>query len=200
MICGHFEMDRSIGHPLVSALPHQVLLTAQGEDWIRMLSMMAADEVQSSEPGSAMVVDRIAEALMVRIIRSVLTGGKGGAFFSALTDPPLYRALLAIHGDYATRWTLGALAKRAGMSRSEFARRFRDATGMGAIEYLRRWRMIQANRLLEEMRMTVRRTAQAVGYRSEFAFARAFKRAYGFGPGQARAPRPSPLRPEHRAR
>lgn len=108
-------------------------------------------------------------------------------FVAAAKDPQIGLALVEIHEQPGREWTLVELARSAGLSRTVFSSRFRELVGDTPMRYLSRWRMLAARELLEEGRISTAEVADQVGYRSEFAFAKAFKRAFGKGPGQYRS-------------
>ena len=189
LICSHFELDPAVSHPLRDSLPARIHLRAShvaDPDWITTATRLAAAEAAGGEPGSVLVVDRLAEALFVRIIRSLADGSTPPGFLSAIRDPVVAAVLRRIHRAPGGPWTLGSLAGAAHVSRAVLARRFKAATGMGAIQYLRLWRMIQGRESLARGD-TVPAVARTLGYRSEWAFAKAFKRTFGVGPGEVRA-------------
>ena len=103
-----------------------------------------------------------------------------------MVDRRLGRAVARIHQDYDKPLTLEDLAREAGMSRSSFAERFKQATGLAAIEYLSQWRMLSAGDLLVQDGISVAEVATRSGYSSDLAFARAFRRAYGVTPAEWR--------------
>ena len=108
-------------------------------------------------------------------------------FVAAVRDPCLGRALSALHGDYARDWSVDDLARVAGLGRSSLADRFKQLVGESPMRYLARWRMLEARELLRDPTPSIAQVARQVGYQSEFAFSRAFKRFYGDSPGAARA-------------
>lgn len=189
MICGHFELDGHVPHPIRESLPEFIHLRATctpDPDWIQAATRLAAAEARADRAGSGIIVDRLAEALMVRVIRALSATGQPKGFLAALSDPVTCAVLRLVHDDPARAWTVESLAAAAHVSRSMLARRFRSATGSSPIQYLRLWRMINAREILAEGG-TVRAAAHGVGYGSEWSFAKAFKRTYGVGPGQVRA-------------
>jgi len=191
LICGHFELDRAGAHPLFAGLPALLRLEAAAgarAAWVATATRLAAAESRASEPGSTAVVDRLAELLLIQLLRAALDAGSlPDSFLAALADPELQPSLEAIHANPAHPWTLESLSRAACMSRSKFAERFRRATGLAPIQYLTLWRMQRARRRLQTFpEESVVSIAESVGYRSEFAFAKAFKRTFGQGPGAAR--------------
>ena len=154
------------------------------------LALIAA-ETRHVRPGGDAVITRLADVLIIQAIRwwietdpSAQTGWLG-----ALRDEQIGRALSLIHGDPARAWTVAALADELAMSRSAFAARFTDLVGEPVMQYLTRWRMRVALNALRDEGATVAELADRLGYRSEAAFARAFKRVIGVAPGSIkRAP------------
>lgn len=190
LVCGHFSYDRQALHPFFAALPELVHVPgteAPHASWVATASQMAAAESASGERGAAVVVDRLAEALLLQTLRQFLaTSPSPRGFLAAADDPAIGRALANIHAHPGQRWTVRDLAREAGVSRSGFAQRFRELVGESPMRYLARWRMLAARRLLASGTLSTAEVAERVGYESEFAFAKAFKRFFGEGPGSAR--------------
>jgi AraC-like DNA-binding protein len=113
-------------------------------------------------------------------------GGSDG-WLGALQDPRIGRAIALIHRDPSRPWTVASLAAEAAMSRSAFAGRFTDLVGEPVMHYATRWRMQTASRWLKEEDVTIAEAASRLGYESEAAFSRAFKRFVGVSPGAARS-------------
>ena len=135
-----------------------------------------------------MAVDRLVDLLFIYALRAWLDlPGRETArtWFSALNDPLIGPAVRSIHDAPAEDWTVGRLARRAGVSRAVFARRFADVVGEPPLSYVTRWRMTVAAGLLGQGQR-IAAVAQRVGYDNEFAFAKAFKRVRGVAPGQFR--------------
>jgi AraC-like DNA-binding protein len=146
------------------------------------------NEVETVDFGNQIVVRHLLSTLFVYVLRewadaaSPLTGN----WFSALRSPHIARALACIHEAPAKDWTLDALAEAVGLSRSAFAAQFRTSVGEPPHSYLTRWRMGIAAQLLEHTGLRLAEIAARVGYRSEFAFSRAFARARGLSPARFR--------------
>lgn len=188
LLCGAYLVHRSGSHPLLRAMPEMIHLRAHGA--ARSSSMGAtvallAEEVQRQDPGAAIVIGALVDALLVHIVREGFAQ-VGDGWVHALSDPPIADALSAIHADPSAPWTVQQLAAAAGLSRSTFARRFRQHVGEAPLGYLTRWRMIAAARLLRDTDEPLRAVARRVGYVSEFAFSRAFRREYAVAPGRYR--------------
>ena len=190
IICGHFELDRAGEHPLLSALPPVVILrSGEGTDpeWVATATRLAVLESGSGRPGSAAVVDRLAEALMIQLIRAhAERHDLGTGFLAALADRMLAPALAALHDEPAAPWSVESLARKIGASRSSFAARFKTVLGTSPMQYLMQWRMHGARDLLRSQDLSIAQVALRVGYQSEFAFAKAYKRTFGEPPGATR--------------
>jgi AraC-like DNA-binding protein len=141
-------------------------------------------ELRGPQPGGFLIVQHLAHMVLIQALRHHLTenmsGGVGWLF--ALADKQVGAAIGAMHGDPAHRWTLQALADRAGMSRSIFALKFKALVGAPPMAYLTRWRMLLAADKLVHSSDPVSRIALALGYDSESAFSTAFKRVMGCAP------------------
>ena len=189
--CGWLAFERGRGHPLLDALPH-VFLTPLAKrpcgGWLRQSVLYALDEAARHRPGAELVGARVAEALFVEALRAHLDEHPDHppGWMRGAQDPHVGRCLSLLHGRPAQAWDLVTLAQEVGVSRSALAARFQQRVGMGPMHYLARWRLVLAARLLGEPRSTVARVCEAVGYASESAFHRAFKREYGVPPGQWR--------------
>ncbi len=183
---------------LLKILPGTVHVEAsnpRGEDWMQSTLRLIAAEARELRPGGEAVMTRLADILVIQAIRSWLDGDPAAqkGWFGALRDPHIGRAIAAVHRDPAQVWTVEALAREAAMSRSAFAARFADLVGEPPVRYVARWRMQVAHAALRDDGATVAELADRLGYRSEAAFARAFKRLIGVSPGAVkRAPSPIP--------
>lgn len=185
LICGHFDLDRERYNPVVRALPELILLHTGtiAAAPIRALFEWIVAEAGSGLGGAAAVVERLSETLFLLVLRQhFLDDAASIGLAAALRDPGLHRALVAMHGRYQQDWDVATLAREAGMSRSLFAERFRALLAQAPLEYLTAWRMQLAGRWLAEG-LSVPEVAERVGYRSEAAFAKAYKRVTGTGPG-----------------
>jgi len=190
LVCGHFEYDRRALHPFFRSLPSIVHIAIGDEEqssWLAAAARLAAAESSASQRGASAVVDRLAEALLLQTLRLYLDhASEPRGFFAAARDPRIGRALASIHETPGRDWTLAELARVAGLSRSAFSERFRVLVGDTPMRYLSSWRMLSARSLLEDRGLSTAEVASHVGYQSEFAFAKAFKRTFGIGPGESR--------------
>ncbi len=190
LICGHFELDTRGGHPLMSALPSQIVLRSGSEQEPRYLIAaceLAVAEGERSGLGSSAIVDRLAEVALIEIIRAhALSLPEPAGFLAALADDSIATALAMMHREPDRAWTVEDLASEVAMSRSAFSDLFTSLVGIPPMRYLTLWRMHRARELLETTPSPIADVANCVGYQSEWAFAKAYKRIFGEGPGKAR--------------
>ncbi|MHA7834022.1 MAG: cupin domain-containing protein [Algiphilus sp.] len=189
MLCGHFDFDSGRHNPVLEALPDIILIRAEeAGDRLRHLAHLMLIEVETHDPGHAPVLDRLADTLFVMVVRHHIffSDAEHRGLIAALADPRLRKALDAMHQRPGENWTLERLASEAAMSRSVFAQRFNEVVGATPIDYLTRWRMVQAERMLRDPRASVASVMEDVGYQTEAAFRKAFKRVHGYGPGRLR--------------
>ncbi|TWP47378.1 AraC family transcriptional regulator [Lentzea tibetensis] len=188
LVCGAVRFDDPAARHLVGLLPKVVYVEASDASPMRgTLDLMAA-EARQVRPGGEAVITRLSDVLVIQAIRSWLEHDPAArrGWLGALQDEQIGRALALIHRDPARPWTVAALARELAMSRSAFAARFTELVGEPAMKYVTRWRMqVALNRLQEGI--TVSELAHRLGYQSEAAFSRAFKRIVGISPGSARA-------------
>ena len=185
LVGNRFEVDGRKAQALLGALAPVVhLQAAEDQATLRWSIERMMAEVREDRPGMSLVAHHLAHLMLLQALRLHLsqeTGGQVGWFY-ALADPQVSVAMAALHADPARRWTLGELASRAAMSRSVFARRFRERVGETPIAYLTRWRMMLAAERLAEGRLALAEAARSLGYGSENAFNTAFKRVMGCPP------------------
>jgi AraC-like DNA-binding protein len=190
MICGAVRFEHPAAQNLVELLPGIVRVDASlAGDAARMqstLGLIAAETIEP-RPGGEAVVTRLADILVIQAIRAWLETDPGGqaGWLGALRDERIGRALTLIHADPARNWTVASLAQDVAMSRSAFAARFTELVGVPVLRYLTEWRMRLAQDRLEADGVTVAAVAAELGYGSEAAFARAFKRVTGIAPRTA---------------
>jgi AraC-like DNA-binding protein len=191
LIGGFFELERT-PEPLVGILPRMIHL--RGDDpevsgWLEPTLRSIAHESAQAFPGRAVVLNRLADVLFVRVVRayllkmSVAGGTSSPSWLRGLADPRIARALAQIHGAPERAWTLIQLASHAAMSRTAFSQRFRSLVGQTPVSYLAAWRMQKAAYLLEMGSLSIAQIAERVGYTSELGFAKAFRRRMGMPPG-----------------
>ena len=191
MICGAVTFDHPAAHNLVRLLPRLMYVEAMGplqSEWMQSTLRLMAAEARVLRPGGETVITRLADILIIQAIRSWIETDPAAqmGWLGALRDPHIGRAIALIHRDPARDWTVAALADAVAMSRSAFAARFTDLVDEPAMRYVTRWRMQLAMSWLGEETATVGEVADRLGYASEAAFSRAFKRSTGVSPGAIR--------------
>lgn len=187
-LCGAYELDPELVHPLIHDLPELIHIPAQWgrHPHLRATVDLLAAELAEPGAGSAALVPALLDTMLVYLLRTWLTGEHPTLWAAALADPVTGAALQAIHREPERDWTVATLAAEGGLSRAPFARRFTGLLGQPPMTYLTWWRMTVAARLLQRTDTTVGAIAGRVGYGSEFAFAAAFKRRFGTPPGRYR--------------
>ncbi len=184
---GHFLLSGHQANVLLDLLPPVIHIRKESIDPAFHWSLdFLMRELRTSRPGSSLVEQHLASLILIQALRVYLSEGSNGisGWLFALSDEKISRALTAIHGDPAQRWTLQRLAGIAGMSRSLFAQRFKATVGTSAIEYVTQWRMFKATERLMDFHDPIAEIAPSLGYESESAFSAAFKRVLGCSPRQ----------------
>jgi AraC-like DNA-binding protein len=190
LCCGAFHFDYPNNFPLLHRLPKLIHIRGSHgrlEESFADIVRMIARESASRRHGADVMLNRLAELLFIQVIRlwidqqaEVSVGWAG-----ALRDRPISAALGLIHRSPERRWTVKELAEAAALSRSAFSARFTELVGEPPLTYLTRWRMLKATRLLKN-EVRVETIAEMLGYESEAAFRKAFKREMGIPPAQYR--------------
>ncbi len=190
-ICGFLGCDARPFNPVLASLPRLLRLRRPRSepDMLDRLIEMTMAEAQSAQPGGKGVSLRLSELMFIELLRRYIDapGPKPPGWLAALQDPPMARALGAIHGKPGEDWTVTALAGLAGLSRSTFAERFAERVGQSPLRYLMLWRMQVAAGLLSDGGLPVAEVGRRVGYGSEAGFSRSFKRLMGVSPAIWRA-------------
>ena len=191
LICGAVRFDEPAADRVVKLLPaliHVEAASAAHLDWMQSTLRLMADEAKQSRPGGETVVTRLADILVIQAIRSWIARDPAAqtGWLGALQDRQIGRALALIHRDPARAWTVASLAREVAMSRSAFAARFTTMVGEPAMQYVARWRMHVAVDALKREGAPLAELASRLGYQSEAAFSRAFKRFTGQSPTEVR--------------
>ena len=187
MICGFLGCASAEGNPVISTLPSLLKLNVEqggAAEWIRSTFQYAAEEVSAGRPGSETVLAKLSELLFVEAVRryaEALPDGQTG-WLAGLREPYVARALALLHRDITRRWTVDDLGREVGLSRSALADRFIRLIGAPPMHYLANWRMQVATQQLRSTSASLAQIAEIVGYDSEAAFSRAFKKAFGAAP------------------
>jgi AraC-like DNA-binding protein len=191
-VCGYLGCDTHPFNPILSALPKMIrLASSPGRDAIAELIAIALAENRQQRAGSETILAKLSELMFVQALRRYVDelSAESTGWLSGLRDPQIGAALGLIHGRPAEPWTLEKLARQVGLSRSAFAERFAHYVEEPPMRYLGRWRMQLARRSLEMPGTSVAQAAARVGYHSEAAFHRAFKKYVGVPPGEWRRSR-----------
>lgn len=190
MVCGAVRFHHPTARQLVALLPRTIVVdswTPPQVDWVRNTLRLMAEEASELRPGGEIVITRLGDILVIQAIRSWIARDPAAqtGWLSALRDPQVGRAIALVHRQPGRAWTLRSLAGEAAMSRSAFASRFNELVGEPAMRYVTRFKMQLAAESLKEEGARVGELASRLGYRSEAAFSRAFKRHIGVSPGAA---------------
>lgn len=190
LLCGAFEYDSSINHPLLKELPCFIHIRSSEQTetlWLRPILEALAQESRDQGPGSQAVVDRLTEILFVAFLREYISGHPSEhGYLAALNDQKIGKALNLIHGDKASQLSIETLANEIGLTRGAFTQRFSKLLGMSPKAYLSQWRLNQAKTMLQANKSSSFDIALASGYSSEAAFSKAFKAQFGITPGAIR--------------
>lgn len=191
VICGVVQFEHPAAHHLIRLLPKVIgvdVWTSPEMDWIQSTLRFMAAEARELRPGGETVITRLADILVIQAIRSWIVRDPAArtGWLGALRDQQIGRAIALVHRDPGHNWTVASLASAIGMSRSAFAARFTQLVGEPAMRYVARWKMHAALMWLREGDASLIELADRLGYESEAAFSRAFKRFVGIPPGAAR--------------
>lgn len=190
LLCGAFHVEHRRAFPLLHSLPNVIHIPGDGgclaPGFADVVGLIAR-ESDSRQPGTEAVLRRLTELLFICVIRAWIDqfAGANAGWIAALRDQPISRALGLIHQAPEGAWTVKDLADAVGLSRSAFSMRFTALVGEPPMRYLTRWRMLQATRLLRN-NVTMEKIAQQLGYESDVAFRKAFKREVGLPPARYR--------------
>ena len=191
MVCGFMSCDPELSKPLLAVLPRMLHIGSRDavvSTWIEISLRYLLDDSFSARPGSTTIVAKLAELLFVEAIRGYLdtlpVNERG--WVAGLRDPFVGRALALMHAAPTKPWTVRDLGRRVGISRSGLAQRFADVLGQPPMHYLTKWRLHLAAQLLRSTNRSIAAIIDEVGYESEPAFNRAFKRSFGVPPAAFR--------------
>lgn len=203
MAGGHFTLSGGHAEMLLKSLPPIVHIRRESDRAAMRWSLeRMREELRDAQPGGSLIAQQLAYMMLIQALRLHLadTTNASRGWLSALSDKHMSIAIACMHNDPAYPWTLQALAERVGMSRSVFAQRFRNIVGATPMEYLTRWRMLLAADRLKSSSDGLSAIAQSLGYDSESAFGKAFRRVMGCSPRQyARSTEPFVLQAKREA-
>lgn len=185
LICGFLEWDRDPFHPLLRALPRQMHMREMAHGGCLQLACKLADESRRGRAGAEGLLTHFMEFMLMVVLRRHVRDlpPEQAAWLAGSRDPSVGRALALIHANPDRPWTLAGLAREATSSRSSLCRRFTERVGRPPMQYLAQWRMRVAADLLRQSGEKVATIAGKVGYSSEAAFSRVFKKTTGYSPG-----------------
>lgn len=190
MVAGCFTYEFSAKHPFIDALPPVMHLTAEDvetEPWLTSTIQFLLHEASQPKQGSALVIARLTDLLFIQIMRTHMQRIRdcpvSHGWLKAMADPQISQAISLMHRQPDAPWTVATLAAEVGMSRSAFAQKFSQYTKTTPVDYLTFWRMEKAKETLNATNKGLAEISQSVGYQSEAAFSKAFRRVVGTSPG-----------------
>ncbi len=187
LVCGYLACDARLARMLLAGLPRLVRVNVRGSNagvWLEASVRYALAEARSPRPGGAGVLAKLSEVLFIEVLRLYMNEQHEGltGWLAGVRDRIVGAALNALHERPAQAWTLEELARVAGTSRSVLAERFQHLVGTSPMQYLTQWRMLLAANHLCRSNAPLARIAEDVGYQTDTAFSRAFRREYGSPP------------------
>ena len=189
LLCGYCEFSQDHSTPLLEVFPSMTIVREEDflrHPWLKGTLDQLSSEYLSQAPGAELVVDKLTEIVLVELIRIDFGRQEKSQFVKALTDKQVAKALKQLHNNPHVHWTIESLAQEIGMSRAAFAKRFKDLVGYPMFEYLTKLRMQKAKELLRETHLPLYDVANRVGYESDMAFTKSFKKHAGTTPTRYR--------------
>ena len=186
-ICGYLSCDPRLCRPILNALPRVLTVSLRGQDepgWLESSIRYAVGEAAASRPGGAGVLAKLSEVLFIETLRLYVEQlpPEHTGWLAGVRDRVVGKALAAMHARPAHSWTVETLAGECNISRSVLAERFTHFVGQSPMHYLTRWRMALAAGMLRTSSLSITHVAQDVGYETDPAFSRAFRREFGVPP------------------
>ncbi len=189
LLCGYCEFAEETLTPLLDVFPTLAIVREEEllkHAWLKSTLDQLSAEYMAQKPGAELVVNKLTEIVLVELIRINFGRKDQSHFVSALSDKRIAKAMQQIHTNPHIAWTLERMADEVGMSRAAFARRFKELVGQPMFEYLTRLRVQRAKELLRETKLPVYEVASRVGYESDLAFTKTFKKHAGTTPTRFR--------------
>lgn len=194
VFCGCYELSTDIQHPFFSQLPSFIHIPAkqvQEDKKLQALIGILLREGNDNEMGSPVVLNKLIDILLIYVVRNWIkknsSSSKNTGWLSALNDPKIGHAIALMHREPGVKWTVDKLANQVSMSRASFAKKFTQSIGESPGVYLTRWRIDLSAKLLRESNLPLIEIANTVGYESDTAFSKVFKRQKGSPPGEYRS-------------
>ncbi len=187
LVCGYLACDDRLARMLLSGLPGLLRINVRGSPaglWLEASVRYALAEARSPRPGGAGVLAKLSEVLFIEVLRLAMqdTSRAAAGWLAGVGDRVVGAALSAMHERPSRGWTLDELAQAVHSSRSVLAQRFQELVGQSPMQYLTQWRMLLASNLLRRSNVPLSQVAEEVGYLTDAAFSRAFRREFGLPP------------------
>src|SRR5215469_413149 len=197
LVCGGLQLEDHMTNPLFAILPAYIHIRSQNRQaipWLRAIVELVKSEARANRLEAETVIARLSEILFIKAVRAYIsTIGDGNAgWLGALKDPQIGQALALVQHRPGESWTVESLASHVSLSRSAFSAKFKQLVGEAPMQYITRVRLTKAAALLRTQPATLVEVALSVGYDSEVAFSKAFKRYFGIAPGAYRQGRRQP--------
>ena len=190
LICGHFAFDDELSHPLIDGLPEHIHIQDYAQTagtWMQSTLTLIGNETGQNSLGSNLIAQKLSEIIYAQAIRTYLLSDRGmNNRLAGFTDPAIARALQAIHTSPEDNWTLASLSSIAGVSRTLLSTKFKCTLSTTPMGYVTHWRMLLAKQQLIDSDQPIIDIAESVGYHSEAAFGRVFKRMFNNPPASYR--------------
>lgn len=189
LLCGYCSFSEETGTPLLDIFPSLTIIREEEilkHPWLKSTLDQLSTEYMSQQPGAEMVVNKLTEVVLVELIRINFGRDDKSRFIRALSDKQISRALQQLHNNPHIVWTLEKMAENVGMSRAAFAKRFKELVGQPMFAYLTGLRVQRAKELLRETNLPLYEVASRVGYESDLAFTKTFKKHTGITPTRFR--------------
>ncbi len=189
LLCGYCSFAEETGTPLLNIFPSLTIVREEEilkHPWLKSTLDQLSSEFMSQQPGAELVVNKLTEVVLIELIRINFGRDNKSPFIRALSDNQISRALQQLHNNPHIGWTLEKLARNVGMSRAAFSKRFKELVGQPMFEYLTVLRVQRAKELLQETKLPLYEVASRVGYESDLAFTKTFKKHTGTTPTRFR--------------
>jgi AraC-like DNA-binding protein len=185
LLCGYCEFTNDVDSPMASLFPSLSIIrdeSLQQHPWLKSILSQLSTEYLSQLPGALIAVNKLTEVLMVELIRMNFGRNEQSLLKRALADKHIAESLSQLHNKPSHSWTLENLASKVGLSRAGFAKRFKDLVGLSMFDYLTQLRVQRAKELLSDTSLSLHEVANQIGYESDMAFNRTFKKRTGITP------------------